>query len=252
MGFESKNSTRNLELTQSRFILKFLRYHNPDGSSCPTEKWCPFNWYRTSGDINNGLMSWFDNLQTTIKFQDKDHPLSVPSCWAYPDMMEIGRIKGGNVTWSRAHFGAWCVVSAPLIIGMDITDTKTLSTVIPYLLNPEAIAVNQNWAGHPGRLVSTLASIQVWVKPMPKEVSVWKVDKCFNETICSLAVYVVNPTQKNSGMSIPIDELGLGVDVKIAGLRDIWERKDLNDITDGKLTVGVSPMDSTFLLLTAK
>merc|ERR1719300_1656307 len=67
-------------------------YHNPDGSSCPTTKWCPFNWYRTSGDINSGTMSWYQNLQTTIKFQDIDSPLSVPHCWAYPDMMEVGRI----------------------------------------------------------------------------------------------------------------------------------------------------------------
>ena len=32
-------------------------YHNPDGASCPTETWCPFNWYRTSGDINNRVDS---------------------------------------------------------------------------------------------------------------------------------------------------------------------------------------------------
>ena len=68
-------------------------YHNPDGSSCPTHDWCPFNWYRTSGDINSGEDSWFNNLQTTIKFQDPAKPLSVPSCWAYPDMMEVGRME---------------------------------------------------------------------------------------------------------------------------------------------------------------
>jgi hypothetical protein len=33
-------------------------YHNPDGASCPTTTWCPFNHYRTSGDINAGLTSW--------------------------------------------------------------------------------------------------------------------------------------------------------------------------------------------------
>ena len=26
-----------------------------DASSCPTLDWCPFNWYRTSGDSNNRL-----------------------------------------------------------------------------------------------------------------------------------------------------------------------------------------------------
>ena len=42
-------------------------YNNPDGSSCPTETWCPFNHFRTSGDVNSGLLSWFDNLQSAIK-----------------------------------------------------------------------------------------------------------------------------------------------------------------------------------------
>ena len=57
-------------------------YHNPDGSSCPTHDWCPFNWYRTSGDINAGATSWLNNLQTTTQFQDYEKPLSVPGCWA--------------------------------------------------------------------------------------------------------------------------------------------------------------------------
>ena len=45
---------------------------------------CPFNWYRTSGDINAGATSWLQNLQTTTKFQDYDKPLSVPG-WTGPN-----------------------------------------------------------------------------------------------------------------------------------------------------------------------
>ena len=57
-----------------------------DDSSCPTQDWCPFNWYRSSGDINSGPTSWLKNLQTTIRFQSWDAPVSQPGCWAYPDM----------------------------------------------------------------------------------------------------------------------------------------------------------------------
>ena len=127
-----------------------------DGSSCPTKDWCPFNWYRTSGDINSSPMSWYSNLQTTIQFQDPTAPLSVPGCWAYPDMLEVGRIKVDgkmNYGWNRAHFGAWCVVSAPLILGMDVTKQEILEPVVDIITNSEAIAVNQAWAGHPGALV---------------------------------------------------------------------------------------------------
>ena len=50
-------------------------------------------------------------------------------------MMEVGRIDGGNFAWSRAHFGAWCVVSAPLILGLDLTDNATLASIMPYISN---------------------------------------------------------------------------------------------------------------------
>ena len=58
---------------------------NDDGSACPSSTWCPFNWYRTSGDINSQPDSWFENLQTVVRYTQLDAPLSRPSCWAYPD-----------------------------------------------------------------------------------------------------------------------------------------------------------------------
>ena len=54
------------------------------GQGCPTAQWCPFNLYRTSGDVARVAQSWLHNLQTTTKFRDPDAPLSVPGCWAYP------------------------------------------------------------------------------------------------------------------------------------------------------------------------
>jgi hypothetical protein len=132
------------------------RCNSGDDSSCPTADWCPFTSFRTSGDINAGQTSWLKNLQTTIAFQDPIKPLSRPGCWAYPDMLEVGRVKIGgkmNFGWNRAHFGAWCVISAPLILGMDLTKQDTLAAVIDIVTNAEAIAVNQNWAGHPGGLI---------------------------------------------------------------------------------------------------
>ena len=47
-----------------------------DASSCPTQDWCPFNWYRTSGDSNNGLGTWYSNLQSTVRFQSWEAPVS--------------------------------------------------------------------------------------------------------------------------------------------------------------------------------
>lgn len=134
-----------------------------DDSSCPTHEWCPFNWYRSSGDINSGASSWLANLQTTIRFQDNAAPLSVPGCWAYPDMLEVGMVQAPSqaassfYTWNRAHFGAWCVTSSPLILGLQLSDDK-LDPILDIIGNREALGVNQAWAGHPGTLVENLVA----------------------------------------------------------------------------------------------
>ena len=44
-----------------------------------------------------------------------------------PDL-EVGRVAeplpGTFFGWNRAHFGAWCITSAPLILGMALTDEQ--------------------------------------------------------------------------------------------------------------------------------
>ena len=74
--------------------------------------------------------------------------------------------------------GAWCIVSSPLILGMDMSNASTMADVWPYISNIEAIAVNQAWAGDPGRLIYPPASgpdtagatppMEVWAKALPR------------------------------------------------------------------------------------
>eukprot|EP01006_Ploeotia_vitrea_P048604 TRINITY_DN67255_c4_g1_i1.p1 TRINITY_DN67255_c4_g1~~TRINITY_DN67255_c4_g1_i1.p1 ORF type:complete len:378 (-),score=24.30 TRINITY_DN67255_c4_g1_i1:364-1344(-) len=117
------------------------------GLTVPTETWCPFNFFRSSGDISPNWDRIIANLQTTKKFQQKKNPLSRPGCWAYPDMLEVGNIPQIE---SRSHFGAWCIVSSPLTLGFDMTDNTKMDEVWDIITNKEAIAVNQAWQGHPG------------------------------------------------------------------------------------------------------
>ena len=48
---------------------------------------CPYSYYRTSGDIKASYTSTMENLQTVIKFVDKN--LSFPGCFAFPDALEV-------------------------------------------------------------------------------------------------------------------------------------------------------------------
>merc|ERR1711879_774274 len=76
---------------------------------------------------------------------------------------EIGLIE------SRTHFGEWCIVSSPLILGLNVNDTDKVKSVWDIISNQEAIEVNQAWAGHPGRLVwdSPSEQFMVWAKALP-------------------------------------------------------------------------------------
>lgn len=51
------------------------------GYDVPTETWCPWNYYRTSGDIRASYDAILSNLMTTIPYSKG---LSRPGCWSYP------------------------------------------------------------------------------------------------------------------------------------------------------------------------
>lgn len=118
--------------------------------------WCPWNFYRSSTDVRARFANIVFNLETTVPFAR--HGLSFPGCWAYPDMLEVGCAHGPGgdhdpgltAEETRAHFGAWCIVSSPLTLSHDVTNGTISDAIWPVIANPEAIAVNQAWAGHSG------------------------------------------------------------------------------------------------------
>jgi hypothetical protein len=84
-------------------------------------------------------------------------------------MLEVGNL--GVYAQEQAHFGAWVVVSAPLILGFNLSDQATMDRVWPIITNTEAITISQTWAGHPGQLVKS------WDPNPPGELLyLWAVD----------------------------------------------------------------------------
>ena len=59
---------------------------------------------------------------------------------------------GLTLVEARTHFGAWCIVSSPLILSHDMTNDTISDAIWPIIANAEAIAVNQAWAGESGTL----------------------------------------------------------------------------------------------------
>jgi len=178
------------------------------------------------------------------------HPISQPNCWAYADMLMVGvesnpwaptvGAAASVIEW-RSHFGAWAIVSSPLILSFDLTNSTTMSAVWPFITNLEAIGINQAWAGHPGRRLTANASMQVWTKPVGPT---------------RFAVLAINMEAavpgRGSPVAITIDlaavspKLAAGSKVTV---RDVWQHTDLSTISSHLYTTeSLQPHDSAFLL----
>mmetsp|Transcript_78475 Transcript_78475/g.123763 ORF Transcript_78475/g.123763 Transcript_78475/m.123763 type:complete len:435 (-) Transcript_78475:248-1552(-) len=126
------------------------------GGTVPNATWCPWNFFRTSGDVRASYGSIVGNLLTTVEWAQKN--LSKPGCWAYPDMLEVGCQHGPGgagdpgLTFfeARSHFSAWAIVSSPLTLSLDVNNDTVMDAVWEIIANKEIIAVNQAWAGHSG------------------------------------------------------------------------------------------------------
>lgn len=95
------------------------------GRTTPNATWCPWNFYRTSGDVSPTFNSVMTNLATIIPFAEQN--LSTPGCFAYADMLEAGVENGQQsltLDETRSHFGAWAIVSSPLVLSHDVNNSE--------------------------------------------------------------------------------------------------------------------------------
>eukprot|EP00035_Acanthoeca_spectabilis_P009817 m.173365 g.173365 ORF g.173365 m.173365 type:complete len:420 (-) comp14846_c0_seq1:71-1330(-) len=196
--------------------------------------WCNFNIFRSGGDIGPDFMGTVGRLQRTIPFQDLKDPISRPGCWAYPDMLEVGNFQGPlNMTESRSHFSAWAVVSSPLVLGFDLTNSAMVDELWPIISNPEVHAVNQAWAGHPGRQVASTDTYQVWAKKL---------------SATSQAVLVFSTSANPVDVSVPLSNVGLS---GTASARDLWARQPAGQIDSTWSIKQLTSHDCRFFTLTS-
>jgi len=117
------------------------------------------NLWRTTGDISDNWRS-----MSTIGFGQNDLATwAAPGHWNDPDMLEIGN-GGITAVEYRTHMSLWSMLAAPLLAGNDIRsmndDTKEILT------NREAIAVDQDQAGHQGHRVSQSGETETWIREL--------------------------------------------------------------------------------------
>ena len=213
------------------------------GNKSPSE--CPYSMYRSSSDISADFPTVYSNLLSTIRFQGSV-PLSRPGAWAHPDMLEVGMLP--NYEEDRTHFGAWAVTSSPLILGFDLNNDDIMNRAWSIISNPEVIAINQDWNGHPGtRLkmwtVGNGINIDLWGKPLKGGKVAALVFSPDARKVPSLTSFSLNDVPENWFQG------------SCASVRDVWARKRLPGNVNGKgtpISVNLTsfPRTSQFFILT--
>lgn len=131
----------------------------------PNATWCPFDLWRTSGDAQ--VVGFDIEVATSAAVLAK----SRPGCWAYPDTISVL----GTFEETRSQFGVYAIMSAPLILSFNILDDSHLLPIWDVLTNMEAIRVNGQWAGSPGRL------LRRW-SPRPEDAPMFASAEACNKT----------------------------------------------------------------------
>lgn len=175
--------------------------------------------WRISGDIS-------DNWGSVKHIIEKNLPLSAYCADGHfndMDMLEIGRSLSESE--ERVHFGLWCLMSSPLLVGCDMTTLPERPLAL--LKNPELIALNQDSLGLQAYPVQAADGTYVLVKDIGRR----------RTPVRAVALY--NPTDSTRRISVALSELELEGKTR---LRDLFARKDLRPVRD-TLSAVVGPHD---------
>ncbi|MBI9018828.1 MAG: NPCBM/NEW2 domain-containing protein [Phycisphaerae bacterium] len=181
------------------------------------------NCWRTTGDIVDSWSSLYG-----IGFSQHDrYAAAKPGHWNDPDMLIVGKVGWGpNLHPTRltpdeqyTHISLWCLLSAPLLIGCDMTDMDEFT--ISLLTNDEVLDVNQDPLGDQAQRIVVDDNKQIWAKDMEdgsQAVGLFNLDGFEPQEI----------TVKWSDLKIKGDHT----------VRDLWRQKDMAS-SDKSYTVKV-------------
>lgn len=181
------------------------------------------NSWRTTEDITD---TWESMAGIGFK-QDTIYSYAGPGGWNDPDMLVVGMVGWGeNLHPSHltpdeqyTHISLWCMLSAPLLIGCDIS--KLDQFTLNLLENNEVLAVDQDALGKQARKIAEKDGFQLWEKEMSDGSRVIGIFNLNN----SYADYQFDP-----GVA------GLGAKTTV---RDLWRQKDIGH--SAKLSFHIPP-----------
>ena len=169
------------------------------------------NSWRTTGDIRD---TW--SSMSRIGFgENGEEPFAGPGHFNDPDMLVVGKVGWGpklhptrlTPNEQYTHISLWCLLSAPLLIGCDMTQLDDFT--LGLLTNDEVLDVNQDPLGQQAKRISKNGSLEVWAKDLEDG---------------SKAVGLFNRGPGEQTVQVSWSELGIHGKQTV---RDLWRQKDL-------------------------
>lgn len=170
------------------------------------------NCWRTTDDIND---SW-QSLSSIGFSQTVQYKYAKPGRWNDPDMLTVGMVGWGeNLHPTKltpdeqyTHISLWCLLSAPLLIGCDIS--KLDNFTLNLLSNDEVLALDQDALGKQAQQAFKTDDYQIWMKELEDG---------------SHAIGIFNLSEKYQTINVDWNEIGLKN--SSVNVRDLWRQKNL-------------------------
>jgi alpha-galactosidase len=184
------------------------------------------NCWRTYTDIDDvweGSSGWgkdrgvYDIIESSVGHEK----YAGPGHWNDPDMLMVGLVGFGHPHPTQltpneqiVHVSMWCLMSAPLLIGCDMTKLDPLTLAI--LTNDEVLDIDQDSLGRAARQVTKSDSgSEVWSREL------------FDGTH---AVGLLNSSPIEQTIAVKWSDIGLSGKQAV---RDLWLHQDAGSFDDG-------------------
>jgi alpha-galactosidase len=181
--------------------------------------------WRTTGDISDCFScesNWGSmGVMQILDLQVKLRSYAGPGHWNDPDMLEVGN-DGLNFTEAQAHFGLWCLLSAPLMAGNNLKSMP--EEIAGILCNKEVIAIDQDPLGRQALKWMDYGDMEIWLKPLENGDFAIGILNRGNEKILfdkSLQLTTYDTDFKPNSYTYRINEN--------YNIRDLWNHKQLGD-----------------------
>ncbi len=188
------------------------------------------NCWRTTGDISD---SW--GSMAGIGFSQAGHEkFAKPGNWNDPDMLVVGLVGWGpslhpsnlRPDEQYTHISLWCLLSAPLLIGCDLT--KIDDFTMNLLTNDEVLAIDQDPLGQQATRISKKNGEEIWAKRLEDgsmAVGMFFVGEDTGDPVQSF------PWEDIPSAKIALNASDLGIQGKFIA-RDIWKQSDIGTFAE--------------------